>query len=124
MACSGLLQLACEVIATASQNNPACQEAFLPSLPRLLAVVDDSALPDVARVKGLYAVSCECIMLFTVRVVKIGWKYTSIYSDDCYCTWIFVPLASIMNCHRDNSWLTYACKSSKMEAEYERVKKL
>ena len=56
---SNLLQLSCDLVATATQNNPVCQQVFTAALPRLLEVVDDSSVAEGARVKALYAISCE-----------------------------------------------------------------
>ena len=36
-----------------------CQQVFTAAVPRLLEVVDDSSVAEGARVKALYAISCE-----------------------------------------------------------------
>lgn len=50
----------CELVATATQNNPLCQSAFLSTMPRLLSLLDSSDVPSGTRIKALYAMSCEC----------------------------------------------------------------
>jgi hsp70-interacting protein len=46
------------LIATATQNNPKTQQAFLPTLPHLLTIISDRSIPSSVNVKALYAVSC------------------------------------------------------------------
>ena len=54
------MQSSCELIATASQNNPRCQEAFHSAIGKLLTLIENPSLKDV-RIKALYAVSCKYI---------------------------------------------------------------
>ncbi len=49
----------CELIATASQNNLRCQQAFSRTTSKLLQVVGNSAVESSVRTKALYAVSCK-----------------------------------------------------------------
>ena len=59
-----LVQSSCELIATATQNNPKTKEAFLPTLPHLLTILNDRGLPSSVGVKALYAVSCKHHSIF------------------------------------------------------------
>ena len=57
-----LVRSSCELIATATQNNPKTQEAFLATLLRLLTILNDRSYPSSVGVKALYAVSCKILL--------------------------------------------------------------
>ena len=65
------MRSACELIATATQNNPKTQEAFLATLPRLLTILNDRSYPFSVGVKAVYAVSCKSIVPCIVQNVDI-----------------------------------------------------
>ena len=61
---SDIVLSTCELVATATQNNPLCQSAFLSTMPRLLTLLDCSDVPSGTRIKALYAISCEFWYMF------------------------------------------------------------
>lgn len=93
---SKLLQLSCELVATAVQNNPVCQQAFIPALPRLLEVVDNTSMSDGARVKALYAISCESSLPLSVCSMSVLYVETMV--------------SYLLNVEKKNSVLTVALK--------------
>ena len=49
--------MACELVAIASQNNPPCQKAFLPTMKRLLQLAKDSPPVDEVKLQAVRAIS-------------------------------------------------------------------
>jgi len=53
---------ACEVIGTSAQNEEYCQQACQPAIPQLIQLCR-SCDEGLVKVKSLYAISCELVMM-------------------------------------------------------------